>query len=276
MSFLFRWPLRAIPVVRFHGRVPFSQAESRWAYFHATCALHQHHYHGRVTIGRKTFDLRPGDLTVSPPHVPSRYDLREDGYHWCLHFDPAPSEGRGSFALPLHIPMRGGGGQITERLRFIVDTLGAHHRSRLARELAQTTGATALQELLLALALEGQQRRPTRGYRRKSDALLDAAREKIDHGYREALSVADLAGGSGLSRNYFSARFRERFGLTVDAYLLQRRIEMAKLLLHSTNRPIKEIAYDCGIPDAGYFNKQFRRATGASPSAFRERNAKVW
>ena len=46
-------------------------------------------------------------------------------------------------------------------------------------------------------------------------------------------------------------------------------MEMAKNLLLSTSRPIKEIAYDCGIPDSNYFNKQFRRATGTSPSLYR-------
>lgn len=276
MSSTFRWPLRTLPVIHFHGRVPFSREECRWTYSHSTHALHLHHYHGRLTIGRRIFDLRPGDVTISPPNVPSRYELREDGHHWCIHFHSAPPTEGEMFSLPLHIPMRGGGGQAAERLRFIVETLGTHHRSKAKRELAGITGATALQEFLLTLALEVGQRRPTRAYRRKSDALLDRAREKMDGGYREALTVAELARESGLSRNYFSARFRERFGLTVDAYLLQRRVEMAKLLLHSTHRPIKEIAFDCGIPDAGYFNKQFRRVTGMSPTAFRQRQGEVW
>jgi len=277
MSTFFRWPLRAFPVIRFSGRVPFSRAESQWGYFHATCALHQHYYHGRMTIGRRVFDLRPGDLTLSPPFTRSRYDLREDGHHWCIHFQPEKGPARAtSFPLPLYLPMHGGGGQATERFRFIVDVLNARHRSAAAREMAGTAASIALQELLLMLSLEARERRPTRPYQRKSDGLLDAAREQIDRDYRQPLAVADLARGSGLSRNYFSARFRERFGLTVDAYLLQRRLEMAKLLLHSTTRPIKEIAFECGIPDPGYFNKQFRRATGASPTAFRERAEKVW
>jgi len=105
--------------------------------------------------------------------------------------------------------------------------------------------------------------------KRKSDALLEAAKESMDRQFSQPLSVADLARASGLSRNYFSARFHERFGMTVDAYLLHRRIEMAKMLLNSTTLSIKEIAFECGIPDSHYFNKQFRRATGESPTAYR-------
>lgn len=45
-------------------------------------------------------------------------------------------------------------------------------------------------------------------------------------------------------------------------------MEMTKNL-SLCKRPIKEIAYECGIPDSNYFNKQFRRATGTSPSLYR-------
>jgi AraC-like DNA-binding protein len=94
-------------------------------------------------------------------------------------------------------------------------------------------------------------------------------RLKLELNFQQPLEAATLAAASGLSRNFFAARFRERFGTTVDGYLLHLRMEMAKNQILSTNRPIKEIAFECGIPDPGYFNKQFRRVTGMSPSRYR-------
>ena len=94
---------------------------------------------------------------------------------------------------------------------------------------------------------------------RRSDHALDEVRLELEINFQQPPDVAALAASSGLSRNFFAARFRERFGMTVDGYLLHLRMEMAKNLLLSTNRPIKEIAYECSIPDPNYFNKQFRR-----------------
>ena len=98
---------------------------------------------------------------------------------------------------------------------------------------------------------------------------MNQIRQEMELHFHTQIDVASLAGSSGLSRNFFASRFRERFGMTVAAYLLHLRMEMAKNLILSTSRPIKEIAFDCGIPDANYFNKQFRRLTGMSPSRYR-------
>jgi len=277
MTSCFHWPLHCLPEIRLGGRFPFSRANCDWEYIHCTYAIHQHHYPARLRIGKLAVAIRPGDVTISPPETVSRYDLQGDGYHWCVHFLPATAaQGAPRFRLPLHLPMHGGGGLAGERLRLIAETLDFRRPKTRKGALAEAAAGTLLQELLLSLALDQEQKRPTRPYRRKADGLLDAARERLDQGYREAISAADLARESGLSRNYFSARFRERFGMTVDGYLLHRRIEMARLLLHSTSRPIKEIAFECGIADPGYFNKQFRKAVGVSPSAFRAQKAKDW
>jgi len=83
-------------------------------------------------------------------------------------------------------------------------------------------------------------------------------------------------GGSGLTRNYFAARFRARFGRTAQSDLLHRRIDAARMLLVSSSLSIKGIACERGIPDPNHFNKQFRHVAGLSPTAYRVRNSKKW
>jgi AraC-like DNA-binding protein len=152
----------------------------------------------------------------------------------------------------------------------------ARASSRNEKELAIAAARAMLQELLLLLALDQAGHRPARRKERRSETLLDSAKESIEHQFHRPLTVAGLARESGLSRNYFSARFRARFGRTAQGYLLHRRVEAARILLVSTSLPIKEIAFECGIPDPNHFNKQFRHVVGMSPTAYRDRQMEKW
>ncbi|CAN5736111.1 hypothetical protein BH09VER1_BH09VER1_39890 [soil metagenome] len=270
----FRWPLQCHPEIRIVARSPFSPESVHREYRHPTFALHQHFYRGALTLAGTTIRLRPGDLTITPPDTPSSYQLEDAGFHWCVHFFPmAMPPGAATFHLPLHLPMYGGGGPVSERMREIFESSRPQGNRKTISAIATATSAAMFQALLLHLAALARQPRPARVHKRRSDSALDAIKARIDEEFhRISFSVAELARSSKLSRNYFSARFRERFGLTVDGYVLQRRLEMARTLLISTALPMKEIAYECGIPDPNYFNKQFRHSIGLSPSAYRAQN----
>lgn len=275
MSLLFTWPHSCQPKVLLAGRFPFSPATVAREYRHPTFALHQHHYRGRVVIGRKAFDLRPGDVTLTPPGVISRYQLGAAGRHWCVHFAPMTiPEARAALKLPLCLPMRGGGGRITGQMRMIAEMLETGG-SRARKEMAAEAAGTMLQSLLLQLALEQTASRPRRRESR-AEQLLDAAKDLIEQHFQQPLTIENIARASGLSRNYFSARFRARFGRTAQGYLLHRRLEAARVLLISTELPVKEIAFECGLPDPHHFNKQFRHAEGVSPTGYRERHSQKW
>lgn len=269
----FRWPLQCHPEIRIVARSPFSPENVFREYRHPTFALHQHFYHGSMILAGKPIRLRPGDVTISPPELSSSYELDEAGFHWCVHFQPEEIPPKtAALKLPLHLPMHGAGGAVSEQMREMFE-ISQPWKGRPAA-LTSASIAARLQALLLHLALVAEQPRPVRSYQRRSDAALDAIKAQIDEEFhRRAFEVSELARSSKLSRNYFSARFHERFGMTVDGYLLHRRTEMAKTLLLSTSLSMKEVAYECGIPDPNYFNKQFRQAVGLSPSAYRAQNS---
>jgi transcriptional regulator GlxA family with amidase domain len=136
--------------------------------------------------------------------------------------------------------------------------------------LALAAAGAELQQLLLMMAGSRLPRGKNKGRaNRRSDHALEAARQTMEQHFQQELDVASLAAASGLSRNFFAARFRERYGMTVDGYLLHLRMQMARNLLLSTTLSVKEVAWECGISDPNYFNKQFRRVTGMSPSLYR-------
>jgi AraC-like DNA-binding protein len=169
----------------------------------------------------------------------------------------------------------GDAAHIRERFSTISDNLRPWSRGRFETEFASAASGALFQALLLYLARLQRREPGRRPAGRRSQAALDAVKERLDRDFQRPLRVADLAATTGLSRNFFALRFHQQFGTTVDGYLLHLRIEMARSLLLSTDQSIKEIAFECGIPDPHYFNKQFRRLTGISPTVYRARNRKV-
>ena len=265
-----QWPLHCIPKIKSAGRFPMPASNSGREYFHDAVAVHQHLYAGTILIGKKAFRFLPGDLTISPPGVVTVYDLPKGGAHWCVHFEAvAPIAGDSGFRIPFHLSPGSRRGYFEDRFRAISETLRPREGRRVGMKLAAANAGAQLQQLLLMMAQQPLDDEKKGRANRRSDQVLEAIRLKLELEFQQPLDVAAIAVASGLSRNFFAARFRERFGMTVDGYLLHLRMEMAKNLLLSTSRPIKEIAYDCGIPDSNYFNKQFRRATGTSPSLYR-------
>ena len=87
----------------------------------------------------------------------------------------------------------------------------------------------------------------------------------------ENISLDQLAEQFFISKYYLSREFKKEFGTTVIQYVLAKRINNAKELLRYSNSSIEEIAHLCGIDDASYFNKVFRKMEGCTASEYRKR-----
>jgi len=81
-----------------------------------------------------------------------------------------------------------------------------------------------------------------------------------------------LAERANVSAGTLSKNFKKAYATTFGNYLLHRRIDKAKSLLAATPLTIFEVGSAVGIPDPQYFNKQFRKITGTSPSRYRDEN----
>lgn len=86
-------------------------------------------------------------------------------------------------------------------------------------------------------------------------------------------SVAELAALCGISARHLHRQFLALTGKTVADYIEATRIEEAKRLLGHGDRPIKAVAEACGFAHANSFARAFRRSTGLSPLAFRQRES---
>lgn len=85
----------------------------------------------------------------------------------------------------------------------------------------------------------------------------------------EPITLDDLAEVSGMSRYHFCRVFRRETGLPPYAYLLERRVELAKRLLSETGVALPEVMARTGFSSKTRFSTNFRRATGRSPAQYR-------
>lgn len=93
----------------------------------------------------------------------------------------------------------------------------------------------------------------------------------LDEHYTENISLDSLAEQFYISKYYLSREFKKEFGTTIIQYILAKKITNAKELLRYSNSSIEEIAGICGIDDASYFNKVFRKMEGCTASEYRKR-----
>ena len=83
------------------------------------------------------------------------------------------------------------------------------------------------------------------------------------------LRVEGLAKLVSLSESRFCRIFREIFGVTPHAYVLQRRTERAKILMLTTTESLSQIALACGLSDQAHLCRCFRKTVGMTPGAWR-------
>jgi AraC family transcriptional regulator len=93
-------------------------------------------------------------------------------------------------------------------------------------------------------------------------------REHLEHPIR----LEELAEQVSLSVSHFCRAFKESFGDTPHAHIIQMRLTFAKELMLATRDPLSEIALACGFANQAHLSKLFRHKVGETPNAWRRRN----
>lgn len=92
----------------------------------------------------------------------------------------------------------------------------------------------------------------------------------IEESLGREIGLFELALLARLSVTHFSHAFKLHYGISPYRYVLQRRIERAKLLLRTTDATVAAIATSVGFASQSSFGSAFARATGCTPSAYRD------
>jgi PAS domain S-box-containing protein len=100
---------------------------------------------------------------------------------------------------------------------------------------------------------------------------LQAAIDLVRRAYAQPLKVADLAKAAGLSPTQLERATRKTLGVSPKQLLIRTRIDEAVRRLDDTSLPLVAIAGECGFYDQSSFTRQFQRAVGLTPGAYRAR-----
>ena len=99
---------------------------------------------------------------------------------------------------------------------------------------------------------------------------LKAKKYCDNHIYRQ-ITAADAAAHVCLSVSQLNRLFKKDFKTTVYAYILNNKINAAKSLLCGTAMSVGEIACLLKFTDEHYFSNIFKKKTGMTPNAFRQK-----
>ncbi|MCW3080778.1 helix-turn-helix domain-containing protein [Segetibacter sp.] len=109
------------------------------------------------------------------------------------------------------------------------------------------------------------------GQKNHEDEPIKQAQEFIEKNYQDKISIERLTSMFALSRRNFERRFKKATANTVAEYIQRVKIEAAKMSLESTRDNVNDAMYKVGYTDPKAFRLSFRKITGLSPLAYRNK-----
>lgn len=103
------------------------------------------------------------------------------------------------------------------------------------------------------------------------DSIADKVEEYVDNNFtRQDFSVEDIAQEVDLSLGYVRQIFRTEKDMTLNDYIMMKRIDRAKELLKTTEDTAKDISEAVGYYDNRYFYTLFKKKVGMTTDEFRK------
>lgn len=145
--------------------------------------------------------------------------------------------------------------------RLVLNSTGAHIRNKL---LDSRLLNDIFSDLLLDNIEEEQTKKRTPVYLTEMKALFD-----LD--YQQNYTLDELEEHFSISKYRLCREFHAAFGLSPLQYLNEKRIDIARDLLLTTDYRIHEIGSLVGIDNTNHFINLFKKKTGMTPLAFRRK-----
>lgn len=259
---------QGIPVIDRAGHYDLLNPVFDFSYRNPTNAIHLFEYEGHIRIGSRKYKLRPGDMTCIPHGTV--YAMQSDaiGKHWCIHYHEGPMEQADQLELPFHLHLGANSIFYREQMQLISHLFNSRQKGK--SHPRQMEARFRLKAMLLAL--HSLRRNPPNSRRSRSNFSWQHLLQWIDENLRQPLSITDVAEHVNLAPGTIARKFKQEHQISISQYMLHRRIDKAKTLLATTTLTIYEVGTSVGIPDPQYFNKQFRKVSGMSPSHYRDQN----
>jgi AraC-like DNA-binding protein len=105
------------------------------------------------------------------------------------------------------------------------------------------------------------------------EARIRAAMTERHLYQRAGLTLAELADEVAATPHELSQVLSTRLGRNFYNFINEHRIEHVKTALRTSDRPVLDLALEAGFQSKSTYNSAFRKATGTTPSEFRQRRS---
>lgn len=99
------------------------------------------------------------------------------------------------------------------------------------------------------------------------DAIIDSMKKNLE----SVFSLDTISFQHNMSKSSMIRKFKESTGMTPYDYFLELKIAKSLGLLNEPNNKVIEVALQCGFNNHSHFSKVFKKATGLTPTEYRER-----
>jgi AraC-like DNA-binding protein len=235
---------------------------------------------GTIVAGCETFSIggsrhyaSPGHLVLINPGVVHDGEPADGGFAYRISYpseaflmEAAADAAEGLLAGPPHFR------QPIVADPELADMLAAvHRRAEAGGDLLQVDEAL-LEFFVRLLARHGSAADPVRAASERSEPREDGpiarAIDYLDARFAEPVDLVTLAEVAGIPRTRLIRAMRRETGLTPHAWLTDRRIRAARLMLVEGGSPA-DVAVACGFYDQSHLNRAFKSRIGVSPGVFR-------
>ncbi len=221
---------------------------------------------------RQDFDAWPGELAITAPGVNIFSESEQGGEYLTLHLHRSSDDlGPGSATDT---------GWAEPRCVYQGDRqalrLGWQLRKLLLSGQPQPELIDGQAALLVAHGQARQQRRPpTHGGKESGRYAADRrAHAKVLQHIHDALDsplpLAELARTAEMAPLHFLRSFTAALGCTPHNYILEARLQKARLLLRTTGDSLAAIAIDCGFSHQSHLGAALKQRLGTTPLAYRQ------
>ena len=220
--------------------------------------------------GEETLRIGENCIFVLPPGSRFSVEAEQPGLHRhttaefliraeCTPTDRWEAAKEGEVTLPLVIPPCGGSGEVFSLIRGIAVSKTAQLERSWFAECADFM-------LLLSKLCALTDRTASPGRQR----YCENAKTFVSRNIHRSLTVGEIAGHLGISKNYLTNVFKEGEGIPLTEYLSRCKLSHMTELIRRYGYSLTEAAEHVGYQDANYVSRLFKKYYGMTVSDYRK------